>query len=167
MPAHDRVGRHDGRNAIQQPSAELLAPRCEAPTLVIVQSKLATLELLLEDAVLLDEVLDGPLLLARCGLPDFDDVVAASSCEAGAVSLPGNPKHMATVALECAKPGAVGKAEDFGCAVGRSRGQLAAIPSKGQARHRVGVRVLKCPQQAAAGRIPEFDFARPAGKATS
>ena len=64
MPAHDRVGRHDRRHAVQQAPAKLLALRCESAALVVGQPQLPTPELLLQYAVLLDQVLDRALLLA-------------------------------------------------------------------------------------------------------
>ena len=64
VPTHDRVGRHDAGNPVQEASSELLALRREAYALVIVEAQPAALELLLQDAVLLDEVLDRSLLLA-------------------------------------------------------------------------------------------------------
>ena len=64
MPAHDRVGRDDRRDAVEESSTELLALGCKSSALVVVQSELAALELLLQYAVLFDEVLDGLLLLS-------------------------------------------------------------------------------------------------------
>ncbi len=61
MPAHDGVGRHDGRHTVQQAAPELLAFCSESPALVVVQPELPTLQLLFEDPVLLDEVIDRAL----------------------------------------------------------------------------------------------------------
>ena len=63
VPSEDRVGRHDGRDLPQDPSAESASPRREAPALVIGQPEAAPLQLLLQDAVLLYQVLDNVLLV--------------------------------------------------------------------------------------------------------
>ena len=47
----------------QEPSAQQLALRREAASLIVRQPEPSTAELLLEDTVLLDRVLDRPLLL--------------------------------------------------------------------------------------------------------
>jgi hypothetical protein len=64
VPSEDRVGRHDGRDLPQDPSAESASPRREAAALVIGQPEAAPLQLLLQDAVLLYQVLDNVLLVA-------------------------------------------------------------------------------------------------------
>ena len=64
VPSQDRVLGHDGRDLPQAPSAESATLRREASALVIGQPEAAPLHLLLEDAVLLDQVLDDLLLVA-------------------------------------------------------------------------------------------------------
>jgi hypothetical protein len=64
VPAHDRVGRDDGGDSVEKSATQLLPLRSEASLLVVRQPKLPPLELLFEDAVLLEEVLDGALLLS-------------------------------------------------------------------------------------------------------
>ena len=63
VPAQDGVGGDDAGDLTQQLAAEGVAPRCESAPLVIRQSKTLAAHLLLEDAVLLDEVGDGVGLL--------------------------------------------------------------------------------------------------------
>ena len=58
MPSQDRVRGHDGRDLPQDPSAESAPFRREASALVIGQPEAASPPLLLQDAVLLEEVLD-------------------------------------------------------------------------------------------------------------
>ena len=64
MPSEDRVGRHDGRDLPQDPSAESATVRREASTLVVGEPGAAPLHLRLEDAVFLHQVLDDVLLMA-------------------------------------------------------------------------------------------------------
>ncbi len=64
MPPQDRGWGDDGRDLTQQPTSESLALRGETAALVIGEPEPSTPELLLEDAVLLNQVLDRTLLLA-------------------------------------------------------------------------------------------------------
>ena len=64
MPAENRVGRDDGGNAGEQSAADDLAARRESAALIVGQAKSFLAELFLEDAVLLDEVLDCLCLVA-------------------------------------------------------------------------------------------------------
>lgn len=64
MPSKDRVRRDDRAHAPEQSATELLALRCEAATLVARETEPSTAELLLEDAVLLDHVVDLAMFLA-------------------------------------------------------------------------------------------------------
>ncbi len=63
VPPHDRVGRHDCRYAAEEPAPQQLALRRKAASLIVREPEPSTAELLLEDAVLLDQVLDRALLL--------------------------------------------------------------------------------------------------------
>jgi hypothetical protein len=64
MPAHDRVRRHDRRNTTEKASSELLSLLGQPAALIVRESNSAATELLLEDAVLFDQVLDRALLLS-------------------------------------------------------------------------------------------------------
>lgn len=64
VPAEDSVGRDDGGHLTEQPAPEGPALRGEAPALVIGQPQALAAELFLENAVLLDEVLNGLRLVA-------------------------------------------------------------------------------------------------------
>lgn len=59
----DRVGRDDRRNAAEDAPPELPTLRSQPSSLVVGQPQTPSAELLLEDPILFDEVLDGPLLL--------------------------------------------------------------------------------------------------------
>ena len=59
MPAHDGVGRDDGRDLREQSSTEGLPLCCQPSALVVSQTNAPAAELLLEDAIFLDQVLDG------------------------------------------------------------------------------------------------------------
>jgi len=63
MPPHQRVGRHDRRDLVARVPAEHLRLGRETTTLVIVQSKSPALHLLLQYAVLLDQVRDHVRLM--------------------------------------------------------------------------------------------------------
>ena len=64
MPAQDRVGRDDRRDLVENTTTEDLAPRRKPAALVVGPSKASIVELLLEPAVLFDEILDGRGLVA-------------------------------------------------------------------------------------------------------
>ncbi len=64
MPAQDCVRRHDSRHLAQDSSAKGLTLRGEPSALVVGESDALAAELLLEDAVLFNEVVDGLSLLA-------------------------------------------------------------------------------------------------------
>lgn len=64
VPAQHRVRGDERRELPQHPPPEHLPLRREPPSLPVRQSQLALPELFLEDAVLLEEVLDRPVLLA-------------------------------------------------------------------------------------------------------
>ena len=64
VPAQDGVRRDDRRDLGQELSTESLALGCEPPALVVGQPETLSAELLLEDAILLDEVVDGLGLMA-------------------------------------------------------------------------------------------------------
>ncbi len=57
-------GRDDRCDGGERASTESLSLCCEASALAVVQPQPSSAELLLEDAVLLDEVFDGVLLVA-------------------------------------------------------------------------------------------------------
>ncbi len=63
LPAHDRVWRDDRRHSAKQAPPELLTLRRKTAPLVVRQVQTTTAELLLEDAVLLDQAFDRLLLL--------------------------------------------------------------------------------------------------------
>jgi hypothetical protein len=65
VPAHDRVRRDDRGHALEQAAPQDLASRLQAAALVIAQAQPSVAELLLEHAVLLDQVLDRALVLAE------------------------------------------------------------------------------------------------------
>ena len=64
MPAQDRVRRDDRRHPSKEAASQWLSPRSQAHTLIVRQPQATPPELLLEHAVLLDQVLDRALLLA-------------------------------------------------------------------------------------------------------
>jgi len=64
VPPQDRVRRHDGRHLPQDPSTEALTLRRKPSALVVGQPNAPPLQLLLENAVLLHQVLDDLLLVA-------------------------------------------------------------------------------------------------------
>ena len=64
VPAQDGVGCDDGGNLAEQSTTEDLALRSESTSLVVGQAQAFAAELLLQHAVLLDEVVDGLGLVA-------------------------------------------------------------------------------------------------------
>ncbi|MCB9914852.1 MAG: hypothetical protein H6828_06835 [Planctomycetes bacterium] len=64
MPAHERVGRDQGRDAGEGLAAEHLRAHGEPAALVVGEAQAAWTELLAQHAVLLDEVGDAVCLLA-------------------------------------------------------------------------------------------------------
>src|SRR5262249_7079922 len=64
VPPEDCVGRHDGRDLPQEPSAESATFHRKASALVVGQPEAAAIHLLLEDTVLLHQVLNNVLLVA-------------------------------------------------------------------------------------------------------
>ena len=65
MPAQDRIGNNERGDVGKCSSAQCLAEHGQPPALVVGQSEALSAELLFQDAVLLAEVLDGGILLAR------------------------------------------------------------------------------------------------------
>jgi len=64
MPAHQRVWRNDWRHRVEHPSSQDLRFRRQTPALVVLQPRHLSAALLLQHAVLLDDVLDDVLLMA-------------------------------------------------------------------------------------------------------
>jgi hypothetical protein len=64
VPAKDGVGSDERSNFAESPSSNGLATNCEPPTLIVGQPESSASKLLLQDAVLLAEILDGRILLA-------------------------------------------------------------------------------------------------------
>ncbi len=62
MPPQDRVRRHNGCHSIQSLAAKALCLHGESPSLLVGQPQPPALHLLLQDAVLLDQILDDLLL---------------------------------------------------------------------------------------------------------
>jgi len=64
VPAEDRVWRHDGRHLSEESPVQDVPLYCEPAALIIVEPQASTAELLLQHAVLLDEIGDDVGLLA-------------------------------------------------------------------------------------------------------
>jgi hypothetical protein len=64
MPAQDRIWSHDGGNLIECFSAETLSLGGESSSLLVCQAEPAALCLLLQDAILFNQILDYGLLVA-------------------------------------------------------------------------------------------------------
>jgi hypothetical protein len=58
VPAHDGVGRDDCRDSVKDPAAESFALGCDTAALIIGQIDAPPTKLFLQDAVLLDQILD-------------------------------------------------------------------------------------------------------------
>ena len=64
MPAHDRVRRDDGRHLVEDLPAQAFGLGCQPAALVVGQPETPSLELLLENAVLLEQIGDHVLLMS-------------------------------------------------------------------------------------------------------
>ena len=63
VPAHDRVRGHDGRDPGEEAPSKRLSLGSESSSLFVGQAESLLAELFLEDTVLLNEVLDGLILM--------------------------------------------------------------------------------------------------------
>ena len=63
MPAQNRIGRHNRRHLSQQTTAETSPPPRQTAALLVTESESSARELTPQDAVLLDQIGDDPLLL--------------------------------------------------------------------------------------------------------